>query len=133
MYSVILLYYPFINHRDEKVEETMFGFFTYINVKLTIKALEESLIRYVTYCTKGVTFAVWQKCEDPNLAVALDELNTNVYREENIKRFVEKMMFDMKKKRGENVLVEKEDFKNLMMKWNLSSCENIRAMMTSEF
>ena len=58
MYSVILLYYPFINHRDEKVEETMFGFFTYINVKLTIKALEESLIRYVTYCTKGVTFAV---------------------------------------------------------------------------
>ena len=43
------------------------------------------------------------------------------------------MMFDMKKKRGENVLVEKEDFKNLMMKWNLSSCENIRAMMTSEF
>ena len=133
MYSVILLYYPFINHRDEKVEETMFGFFTYINVKLTIKALEESLIRYVTYCTKGVTFAVWQKCEDHNLAVALDELNTNVYREENIKRFVEKMMFDMKKKRGENVLVEKEDFKNLMMKWNLSSCENIRAMMTSEF
>ena len=102
-------------------------------MKLTIKALEESLIRYVTYCTKGVTFAVWQKCEDPNLAVALDELNTNVYREENIKKFVEKMMFDMKKKRGENVLVEKEDFKNLMMKWNLSSCENIRAMMTSEF
>lgn len=133
MYTVILLFYPFISHSQEKTDETMYGIFTYMNVRLTVKAFEQSLIDYITFCTKGLTYAIWQKCDDPNIAAALDDLNTNVYNEGNTKRFVEKMMFDIKKTKSEEAQVEKEDFKKLILKWDISSAENIRAMMTSEY
>ena len=43
------------------------------------------------------------------------------------------MMFDIKKTKSEESQVEKEDFKKLLLKWDISSAENIRAMMTSEY
>lgn len=134
MYIVILYFYPFINHEGEKCEETMYGIFQYISQKLTVQALEDNLLKYITFCTQGLTYAIWNKCDDPNIVSALDELNTNVYNSQNIKRFVDQIMFDIKRNsNGTNSIVNKEDFNKILLKWDISSAESIRAMMTSGF
>ena len=132
MYSVIMYFYPFINHEGEKIEDNMYSIFHYIAGILHVSDLEEWLRHYLIFCTKGVTFAVWQKCDDTNIANALEELNVNVFNEENMKRIAEKIAFEVKKnmtpteKKGE---IKQEHFKHIFMKFDISSIENIRQMV----
>jgi hypothetical protein len=132
MYTVIMYFYPFINHEGEKIEDNMYSIFHYIAGILHVSDLEEWLRHYLIFCTKGVTFAIWQKCDDTSIANALEELNVNVFNEENMKRIAEKIAFEVKKnmtpteKKGE---IKQEHFKHIFMKFDISSIENIRQMV----
>ena len=78
MYIVLMYFYVFINHENEKVNENLFSIFRYIAQILTVEDLKFWLTKYITFCTKGITFTIWQKCNDTSISQTLDELNTNV-------------------------------------------------------
>ena len=131
MYIVILYFYPFIDHEGEEKEKNMYNIFHYIAQLLTIKELENWLNTYILFCTKGLTYSIWKTCADHYVASVLDDLNTNIYNEENVKRLVDKMTFDIRKKFGNDLtqVVPQDLCEAMFKKWDISSAENVRAIM----
>ena len=130
MYLVIMYFYVFINHENEKVNENLFSIFRYIAQILTVEDLRFWLTKYITFCTKGITFTIWQKCNDTSISQSLDELNTNVYSEQNIKKLVSHLMKNVEKE-GEKAVVKLEQFQEICKNYDLSSYEGISTAINS--
>ena len=130
MYLVIMYFYVFINHQNEKVNENLFSIFRYIAQILTVEDLRFWLTKYITFCTKGITFTIWQKCNDTSISQSLDELNTNVYSEQNIKKLVSQLMKNVDKE-GEKAVVKLEQFQEICKNYDLSSYEGISSAINS--
>jgi len=130
MYLVIMYFYVFINHQNEKVNENLFSIFRYIAQILTVEDLRFWLTKYITFCTKGITFTIWQKCNDTSISQSLDELNTNVYSEQNIKKLVSHLMKNVEKE-GEKAVVKLEQFQEICKNYDLSSYEGISSAINS--
>jgi hypothetical protein len=130
MYLVIMYLYVFINHENEKVNENLFSIFRYIAQILTVEDLRFWLTKYITFCTKGITFTIWQKCNDTSISQSLDELNTNVYSEQNIKKLVSHLMKNVEKE-GEKAVVKLEQFQEICKNYDLSSYEGISSAINS--
>jgi hypothetical protein len=124
MYAVLMYFYVFINHNNEKVDENLFSIFRYIALNLTVEDLRFWLTKYITFCTKGITFTIWQKCNDTSVSQALDDLNTNVYSEQNIKKLVSNLLKNIEKE-GEKSVVKIEQFKEICKNCDLSTFEGI--------
>ena len=130
MYLVIMYLYVFINHQNEKVNENLFSIFRYIAQILTVEDLRFWLTKYITFCTKGITFTIWQKCNDTSISQSLDELNTNVYSEQNIKKLVSHLMKNVEKM-GEKAVVKLEQFQEICKNYDLSSYEGLSSAINS--
>lgn len=130
MYLVIMYFYVFINHQNEKVNENLYSIFKYIAQILTVEDLRFWLTKYITFCTKGITFTIWQKCNDTSISQSLDELNTNVYSEQNIKKLVSHLMKSVEKE-GEKAVVKIEQFQEICKNYDLSSYEGISSAINS--
>jgi len=130
MYLVIMYFYVFINHENEKVNENLFSIFRYIAQILTVEDLRFWLTKYITFCTKGITFTIWQKCNDTSISHSLDELNTNVYSDQNIKKLVAHLMKNVEKE-GEKAVVKLEQFQEICKNYDLSSYEGISSAINS--
>ena len=130
MYLVIMYFYVFINHENEKVNENLFSIFRYIAQILTVEDLRFWLTKYITFCTKGITFTIWQKCNDTSISQSLDELNTNVYSEQNIKKLVSHLMKNVEKE-GEKAVVKLEQFQEICKNYDLSSYEGLSSAINS--
>ena len=134
MYTVIIYFYPFISHQNEKCDENMNSIFQFIAKDFTIKQFESILTKYFVFCSRDLTYAVWKVCDDPKISKALDELNTIVYSEENIKKVVDKIVFEMAKKVRNNTGIDKDhitqsNFTDVYSKYNFSSAENVRQLI----
>jgi hypothetical protein len=130
MYIVLMYFYVFINHENEKVNENLFSIFRYIAQILTVEDLKFWLTKYITFCTKGITFTIWQKCNDTSISQTLDELNTNVYSEQNIKKLVSHLLRNIEKE-GEKSVVKLEQFQEMCKNYDLSSYEGISSAINS--
>ena len=130
MYLVLMYFYVFINHENEKVDENLFSIFRYIAQILTVEDLKFWLTKYITFCTKGITFTIWQKCNDTSISQTLDELNTNVYSEQNIKKLVSHLLRNVEKE-GEKSVVKLEQFQEMCKNYDLSSYEGISSAINS--
>jgi hypothetical protein len=130
MYIVLMYFYVFINHENEKVDENLFSIFRYIAQILTVEDLKFWLTKYITFCTKGITFTIWQKCNDTSISQTLDELNTNVYSEQNIKKLVSHLLRNVEKE-GEKSVVKLEQFQEMCKNYDLSSYEGISSAINS--
>ena len=130
MYIVLMYFYVFINHENEKVDENLFSIFRYIAQILTVEDLKFWLTKYITFCTKGITFTIWQKCNDTSISQTLDELNTNVYSEQNIKKLVSHLLRNVEKE-GEKSVVKLEQFQEMCKNYDLSSYEGLSSAINS--
>ena len=130
MYLVLMYFYVFINHENEKVDENLFSIFRYIAQILTVEDLKFWLTKYITFCTKGITFTIWQKCNDTSISQTLDELNTNVYSEQNIKKLVSHLLRNVEKE-GEKSVVKLEQFQEMCKNYDLSSYEGLSSAINS--
>ncbi|MCQ2820948.1 MAG: hypothetical protein MJ252_27130 [archaeon] len=133
MYKFILYLYPFINHEDEECDDTMYYIFKYLLKTVTAELLLEWINKYIIFCTQGVTHSVWEKCEDHELASALDELNTINYSRDNIKRVCYKIKLFLAREG-----IEAKDeitfsvFQKIFKKWDLSSISSVREFVTRD-
>ena len=136
MYSVIMYFYPFINHNKENAGENMNSIFRFVSGDFTVEMFEKLLTQYFYFCTRDLTYAVWKVCDDPKISKALDELNTIVYSEDNIKKVVARIVFEMSKRVKDNKGIDKgqvteDNFKQVFAKYNFASAENVRNLVIS--
>ena len=133
MNSVLLMFYPFINHKNENIGETLFNLFHSIYKHLSIYDLVHLLIKYIKIFTQGLTYAVWTVCDISEISYSLDELNTNIYSDNNIKNLVNNMIKKINKKSNYDIkaLVHKNLFVEMIQQYDISSVESIRSLLLS--
>ena len=131
MNSVLLMFYPFINHKNEIIGETLFNLFQSIYKHLSIYDLVHLLIKYIKIFTQGLTYAVWTVCDISEISYSLDELNTNIYSDNNIKNLVNNMIKKINKKSNYDIkaLVHKNLFVEMIQQYDISSVESIRSLL----
>ncbi len=129
LYSVILMFYPFINHENEIIEETLFKIFNSINKELTVLDLENILIKHNTIFTQSLTYSDWKVCDEHEINYSLDDLNTNVYTDKQINNLVKNMLVKLYRKSKTNLIVTKELFIDMIRKYDISNIENIRGLI----
>ena len=116
MYVVMLLFYPYINHKNEDTCETFFSMFSYVSQNLTIQDLEFWMIKYFTWVTTELTKGVMIPCKDKKLRNSLDDLVHLVYTESAIRGAVDKLLSNLKKNAVKTIdkeKVTKEMFKEM--------------------
>ena len=133
MNSVLLMFYPFINHKNENIGETLFNLFHSIYKHLSIYDLVHLLIKYIKIFTQGLTYAVWTVCDISEISYSLDDLNTNIYSDNNIKNLVNNMIKKINKKSNYDIkaLVHKNLFVEMIQQYDISSVESIRSLLLS--
>ena len=131
MYSVILIFYPFINHNNENCNETLFSIFNYITGRLTIESFENCLFKYFTLNTSLINNSVKKVCGDQKIKNQLEELNITYFNEDKIKSVIDRMLMDIKKnsKNFEKDLVSKEQFKEVYDNYPFASVQQIRTLV----
>ena len=134
MYVVMLLFYPYINHKNEDTCETFFSMFSYVSQNLTIQDLEFWMIKYFTWVTTELTKGVMIPCKDKKLRNSLDDLVHLVYTESAIRGAVDKLLSNLKKNAVKTIdkeKVTKEMFKEMYDKNPFAKVEEARAIIAS--
>ncbi len=134
MYVVMLLFYPYINHKNEDTCETFFSMFSYVSQNLTIQDLEFWMIKYFTWVTTELTKGVMIPCKDKKLRNSLDDLVHLVYTESAIRGAVDKLLSNLKKNAVKTIdkeKVTKEMFKEMYDENPFAKVEKGRAIITS--
>ena len=98
--------------------------------------LETILTKHITIFTQGLTNAVRNVCDNQEINYYLDDLITNVYTDNNIKNLVNTMLIKMIRNTKENyskIIVTKEQFKEMIKKYDISSIKSIRSLLMLNF
>ena len=134
MYVVILLFYPYINHKNEICVDNMYSMFSYVTGRITIQDLEFWMIKYFTWVTTELTKGVMIPCKDKKLRNSLDDLVHLVYTESAIRGAVDKLLSNLKKNAVKTInkeKVTKEMFKEMYDKNPFAKVEEARAIIAS--
>ena len=133
MYVVMLIFYPFINHNNEKCDEVLYSMFNYVTGRLTIEEFEIWLKKYFSWFTYEITKAVLNVCDELNIKNGLEELNISFYNDDAIKSVVDKMLSQYKENSQNPAkdLISKEQFKNIYQNYPFASVEQIRNLVSN--
>ena len=137
IYVVLLYLYPFIRHDKEKTYDNFFHCFRYITQSLLMEVKKNDvyvwLKKYITFCTKDITNAVYMKVPPTDdISNSLSELIRNVYTENNINKFVNKLVNVMTEEKNNVNLITVDMFKKLFNEYDISIVENIRDYILQE-
>ena len=136
MYLVLLFFYPFIKHDEEKKCEQLFNTIRFITQSQTLEISRENmrqwLFQYISFCSWGITYAVRTKMppsDDLNKSIKM--LLNGAYCEDNLNDFLDKLMNAMTDGVPEEV-INIEMFKKMFEKYDISNVENIRDFLLAE-
>jgi len=136
MYLVLLFFYPFIKHDEEKKCEQLFNTIRFITQSQTLEISRENmrqwLFQYISFCSWGITYAVRTKMppsDDLNKSIKM--LLNGAYSEDNLNDFLDKLMNAMTDGVPEEV-INIEMFKKMFEKYDISNVENIRDFLLAE-
>ena len=97
MYLVLIFFYPFIKHDDEKKCEQLFNTIRFITqshkLEISRENVRQWLFQYISFCTWGITYAVRIKMppsDDLNKSIKM--LLSGTYSEDNLNDFLDKLM-----------------------------------------
>ena len=136
MYLVLLFFYPFIKHDEEKKCEQLFNTIRFITQSQTLEISRENmrqwLFQYISFCSWGITYSVRTKIppsDDLNRSIKM--LLNGAYSEDNLNDFLDKLMNAMTDGVPEEV-INIEMFKKMFEKYDISNVENIRDFLLAE-
>ena len=136
MYLVLIFFYPFIKHDDEKKCEQLFNTIRFITqshkLEISRENVRQWLFQYISFCTWGITYAVRIKMppsDDLNKSIKM--LLSGTYSEDNLNDFLDKLMNAMSDGVPEEN-INLDMFKKMFEKYDISSVENIRDFLLSE-
>ena len=136
MYLVLLFFYPFIKHDDEKKCEQLFNTIRFITqshkLEISRENVRQWLFQYISFCTWGITYAVRIKMppsDDLNKSIKM--LLSGTYSEDNLNDFLDKLMNAMSDGVPEEN-INLDMFKKMFEKYDISNIENIRDFLLEE-
>ena len=135
MYLVLLYFFPFIKHIDEKKHEQFFNtirFITQSKSKISRENVRQWLFQYISFCSWGITYAIRIKTppsDDLNNSIKL--LLKGPYSEDKLNSFLDILMNTLTDGNlEENINLEM--FKKMFDKYDISNIENIRDFLLEE-
>ena len=136
MYLVLIFFYPFIKHDDEKKCEQLFNTIRFITqshkLEISRENVRQWLFQYISFCTWGITYDVRIKMppsDDLNKSIKM--LLSGTYSEDNLNDFLDKLMNAMSDGVPEEN-INLDMFKKMFEKYDISNIENIRDFLLEE-
>ena len=88
MYTVLLYFYPFIKHEEEKVEQVFFNilrFITQSRTEINKEKVKFLLFNYISFCSWGITNSIKDKLPTPDeLSASFESLLNGPYSEDKL-------------------------------------------------
>ena len=136
MYLVLLYFYPFINHEQEKTHENFFNTIRFITqshrLEITRQNVRKWLFNYISFCSWGITYAINSKL------LASDDLNNSFsillkgpYSENNLNKLLETLINALTDGREEEI-IGLDMFAKMFAKYDISSIENVRDFLLAQ-
>ena len=135
MYLVILYFYPFINHNNEKKYEIFFNLIRFItqshNMEISRENVRQWLFQYISFCSWGVTNAIrimLPPSDDMNNSIKL--LLKGPFSENQLNNLLERLMNALTDGVLEEIITL-DMFKKMFEIYDISTIENVREFLLS--
>jgi len=136
MYLVLIYFYPFIRHEQEKTHENFFNIIRFITQSHRLEVSRENvrkwLFNYISFCSWGITYAIRKKLPpSDDLNNSFDLLLNGPYSENKLNDLLGKMMNALTDGLEEDIITLKM-FEKMFKKYDISSVENVRDFLLNE-
>ena len=136
MYLVLLFFYPFIKHDEEKKHENFFNTIRFITqspkMEINREQVRQWVFQYISFCSWGITYSIRIKMPpSDDLNKSIKSLLKGAYSEDKLNDFLDKLVNTL----TDGVLEETitlDMFKRMFEKYDISSIENIRDFLLAE-
>ena len=136
MYLVLLYFFPFVKHEEDKKCENFFNTIRFISqspkMEINREQVRQWIFQYISFCSWGITYAVRIKMPpSDDLNKSIKSLLKGAYSEDNLNDFLDKLVNSL----TDGVLEETIDldmFKRMFEKYDISSIEKVRDFLLAE-
>ena len=136
MYLVLLYFFPFVKHEEDKKCENFFNTIRFISqspkMEINREQVRQWIFQYISFCSWGITYAVRIKMPpSDDLNKSIKALLKGAYSEDNLNDFLDKLVNSL----TDGVLEETIDldmFKRMFEKYDISSIEKVRDFLLAE-
>ena len=136
MYLVLLYFYPFIKHEQEKIYENFFNTIRFITQshrqEINKESVKKILFTYISFCSWGISFAVRLKLTNSDdLNNSFSSLLNGPYSETNLNKFLETLMNSLTGGQDEEI-INLDMFKKMFEQYDISTIENVRDFLLTQ-
>jgi len=136
MYIVLLYFYPFIKHEQEKIYENFFNTIRFITQshrqEINKDSVKKILFTYISFCSWGISFAVRLKLTNSDdLNNSFSSLLNGPYSETNLNKFLETLMNSLTGGQDEEI-INLDMFKKMFEQYDISTIENVRDFLLTQ-
>ena len=136
MYLVLLFFYPFIKHDEEKKHENFFNTIRFITqspkMEINREQVRQWVFQYISFCSWGITYSIRIKMPpSDDLNKSIKSLLKGAYSEDKLNDFLDKLVNTL----TDGVLEETitlDMFKRMFEKYDISSIEKVRDFLLAE-
>ena len=135
MYLVLIFFYSFIKHDEEKKFVNFFNtirFITQSPKEINREKCRNCLFNYISFCSWGITYAIRTKLpQTDDLNNSFSSLLNGPYSENNLNKFLDTLMNTMTGGKHEE-LIDLDMFECLFGQYDISTIENVRDFLLAE-
>ena len=136
MYLVLIFFYPFIKHDQEKSHENFFNTIRFITQSHILEISRENvrkwLFNYISFCSWGITYAIRSKLPtSDDLNNSFTSLLNGPYSENSLNKLLDNLMNALSDGKPEEI-IDLKMFKNMFTKYDISTIENVRDFLLAE-
>ena len=136
MYLVLIFFFPFIKHDQEKSHENLFNTIRFITQSHRLEISRENvrkwLFTYISFCSWGITYAIRSKITNSDdLINSFTSLLNGPYSENSLNKLLDNLMNALTNGKPEEI-IDLNMFKNMFKKYDISTIENIRDFLLAE-
>ena len=130
MYLVLIYFYPFIKHKDEKIAENFFNIIRFITQshrrEISRDNVRKWLFNYISFCSWGITYAIRIKLPtSDDLSNSFSSLLNGPFSEDKLNQFLDRLIKALTGGKEEEI-IDLEMFKKMFETYDISTVENVR-------
>ena len=136
MYLVLIYFYPFIRHEQEKTHENFFNIIRFITQSHRLEVSRENvrkwLFNYISFCSWGITVAIRRTLPtSDDLNNSFSSLINGPYSEDNLNKLLDSLMNALTGGQAEEI-INLEMFKRMFDEYDISTIENVRDFLLTQ-
>ena len=136
MYKVLIFFFPFIKHDQEKSHEQFFNTIRFITQSHRLEISRENvrkwLFNYISFCSWGITYAIRIKLPtSDDLNNSFTSLLNGPYSENSLNKLLDHLTNALTDGKPEDI-IDLNMFKNMFKKYDISTIENVRDFLLAE-